>query len=35
MKRIGSDDEDAEAAAISIYEKITGKDIDIKEFLGL
>lgn len=35
LENIGSDDEDAEAAAISIYKEITGKDIDIKEFLGL
>ena len=35
LEDIGSDDKDAEAAAISIYEKITGKDIDIREFLGL
>ncbi len=35
LEDIGSNDEDAELAAIDIYKRITGNNINIKEFLGL
>ena len=35
LEDIGSNDEDAEIAAENIYRKITEKDINIKELLGL
>ena len=35
LLEMDSSDEDAENAAITIYKKITGEDINIREFLGL
>lgn len=35
LENIGSSDEDAEDAATRIYKKITNKNINIREFLGL
>ena len=35
LEDIGSNDEDAELAAIDIYKRITGNNINIKELLGL
>ena len=35
LEDIGSNDEDAELAAIDIYKTITGNNINIKELLGL